>query len=127
MPGEIFHFIRPVCGFPGATFTYSAYIICVCLKEAKQRPDRKGQPGGKFADLVTFFPKTGENINATGFVTEACAVKYCFEFKNTIQCVLIDKVEHARLCWGAIGQLGIALFTPSTSLHVTHITTNYAV
>ena len=37
-----FNFTRPVCGFPGATFTYPAYIICVCLKKAKQRPDRKG-------------------------------------------------------------------------------------
>ena len=25
---------------------------CVCLKKAKQRPNRKGKPGGKFADLV---------------------------------------------------------------------------
>ena len=40
------------------------------LKKAKQRPDRKGQPGGKFADPVTFFPKARENIDATGSVTE---------------------------------------------------------
>ena len=43
--GEIFYFTRPVYGFPGATFIYPAYIICVCLRKAKQRPDRKGQPG----------------------------------------------------------------------------------
>jgi len=57
-PGEIFNFTRPVDGFPGAIFTYPAYIICVCLKKAKQRPDRDGLPGGKFADPVTFFPQT---------------------------------------------------------------------
>ena len=56
--GEISNFTRPVCGFPGATFTSPEYIICVCLKKAKQRPDRKGQPGGKFARPVTFFQKT---------------------------------------------------------------------
>ena len=55
VPGEIFSFIRPVCGFPSATFTYTAYIICVCLKKDKQRPDRKRQTGGKFTDRVTFF------------------------------------------------------------------------
>lgn len=46
---------RQVCGFPGANFTYPAYIICVCLKKANQQPDRQGHPGGKFADPVTFF------------------------------------------------------------------------
>ena len=41
-------------------------IICECLKNAKQRPDSKGQPGGKFADPVTFFfRKPGEIIDAT--------------------------------------------------------------
>ena len=34
--GEMFNFARPVCGFPGATFTYPAYIIWVCLKKAEQ-------------------------------------------------------------------------------------------
>ena len=58
VPGEIFSFTRPVCGFSGATFTYPANIVCVCLKRAKQRPDREGQPGGQFADQVTFLPKT---------------------------------------------------------------------
>ena len=29
VPGEIFDFTRPVCGFPGAAFTYLAYIISV--------------------------------------------------------------------------------------------------
>jgi len=56
--GEIFNFTRPVCGFPGAAFTHPARIICVCLKKTKQQPDRKRQSGGKFADPVTFFPKT---------------------------------------------------------------------
>ena len=45
--GEILNFTRPVCGLPGATLTNPAYIICVCLKKAKQRPDRKGQPSEK--------------------------------------------------------------------------------
>ena len=51
VPGEILNFTRSVCGFPSASFTYPAYIICVCLKKAKQRPDRKGQ-------LVENLPKT---------------------------------------------------------------------
>ena len=55
VPGEIFNFTRSVCGFPCATFTQPAYIFSVCLKKAKRRPDRKGQPGGKFADQVRFF------------------------------------------------------------------------
>ena len=38
--------------------THRAYIICARLKKARHRPDRKGQPGGKFIDPVTFFPKT---------------------------------------------------------------------
>lgn len=51
------------------------YIICVCLKKTKQRPGRKGQPGEKFTDPVTFFfRKPGENIDATGSVTERCLV-----------------------------------------------------
>ena len=74
VPGEIVNFTRPVCGFPGASFTYPVYIICVCFKKAKQRPDRKGQLGGKFADPVTFFRKPNENIDATGSVTEGCSI-----------------------------------------------------
>ena len=30
---ESFNFTRPICGFPGAAFTYPAYIICLCLKK----------------------------------------------------------------------------------------------
>jgi len=56
------NFTRPVrgftCGFPGATFTYPAYIVCVFLKKAKQRPGSKGRHGGKFTDRVKLFPKT---------------------------------------------------------------------
>ena len=67
VPGEICNFTRPVCGFPGAILTYPAYIIFVCLKKVKQRPGRKGQPGGQFADTVMFYSrKPGENIDATG-------------------------------------------------------------
>ena len=59
VPGEILNFTRrPVCGFPGATSTYPACIICICLKKAKQRLDRKGQPAETFADPVTFFSET---------------------------------------------------------------------
>ena len=65
----MFNFTRPVCGFSGATFTYLAYIICVRLKNAKQRLGRKGQPGGKFAHPMTSFRKPGENIDATRSVT----------------------------------------------------------
>ena len=47
--GENFDFTRPVWGFPCATFIYPAYIsFFLYLKKAKQRPDRKAQPGGKF-------------------------------------------------------------------------------
>ena len=52
--------------------------MCVCLKKAKQRPDRKEQPGGKFADPVAFFRKPGENIDATGSVTEGCMIEMNF-------------------------------------------------
>ena len=62
VPGEILNFTRPVCGFPGATFTYPACIICICLKKAKQGLDRKGQPAGKFADPVTFFSENPVRI-----------------------------------------------------------------
>ena len=57
-PVKFLNFPGQFCGFPGATFTYPTYIICVYLKMGKKQPDRKGQPGGQFADLVTFFPKT---------------------------------------------------------------------
>ena len=69
-----FNFPRPVCGFPGATFTYPAYIICVSLKKAKQRPDRKGQPGRKFADPLTFFQETRWEYRChwVCYVTEGC-------------------------------------------------------
>ena len=60
--GESFNFTQPGCGFPGATFTYRAYIICVCLKRTKQGPDGEGQAGGKFADAVTFFPENPVRI-----------------------------------------------------------------
>ena len=63
VPGEILNFTRrPVRGFPGATSTYPACIICICLKKAKQGLDRKGQPAGKFADLVTFFSENPVRI-----------------------------------------------------------------
>ena len=56
--GEISFFTRPVCGFPGSSFTYPAYITFVCLKKAKQRLDRKGKPGGKFAASVKYFSES---------------------------------------------------------------------
>jgi len=49
-----------------------AYIICVCLKRQKQRPDRKGKPGEKYADQVTFSCENLVRIDATGSVTEGC-------------------------------------------------------
>ena len=73
------YFTRHVCGFPGATFTCPAYIICVCLKKASQRPDRKGHPGGKLADRVTFFHrKPGENR-----YNWVCYRGVLFEFEKT--------------------------------------------
>ena len=52
--GEIFNFIRTVCGFPSARFTYPVRVVCARLKKANKPPDRKGQPRGEFADPVTF-------------------------------------------------------------------------
>ena len=74
VPGEILNFTRPVCGFPGTTFTYPAYIICVSLKKAKQRPDRNGQPGRKFADPLTFFQETRWEYRChwVCYITEGC-------------------------------------------------------
>ena len=69
VPGRIHNFTRPVYGFP----SINIYIICECLKKEKQRPDRNGQPGGKFADPVTFFSrKPSKNIDANGSVAEGC-------------------------------------------------------
>ena len=51
--GEILNVHRPVCGFPGSSFTCPA---CTCLKKAKQQPHR--QPDIRFADQLTFFQKT---------------------------------------------------------------------
>ena len=64
LPGQggILNFTVPVCGFPGANFTYPACIIYARLKKTKQRPDRNEQPGGKFADPVTFFFKNPVRI-----------------------------------------------------------------
>ena len=61
---EILNFTwRPVCGFPGATSTCPACVICICLKKAKQRlDDRKGQPAEKFADPVTFFSENSVRV-----------------------------------------------------------------
>ena len=72
--GEIFNFTRPVCGSRGATLTCPAFVICVCLKKVRQRPVRKGQPDGKFADPLTLFPeKSRQNIDATTTsVREGC-------------------------------------------------------
>ena len=67
-----FNFTRPVFGF--LLHTQHILFVSVCLKTPKQATR---QPGGKFADLVTFFPKTGENIDATGSVTEGCDKLLC--------------------------------------------------
>ena len=79
LPGQggISNFTVPVCSFPGATFTYQAYIIYARLKKTKQRPDGNQQPDGKFDDRVTFFffQKPGENIDTTGCVAERCNVR----------------------------------------------------
>ena len=89
--GEIFNFTRPVYGFLFATFTYPAYIICICLKKAAQRPDRKGQACGKLS------------------VTEGCMDTVVFMRKNYLCCVsqvsgikgLVSK-ENVALCrWGS--------------------------
>ena len=42
VPGEIFSFTRPICGFPGATFTYPAYIIYVFEKRKNSDLTEKG-------------------------------------------------------------------------------------
>lgn len=69
-----FSFIRPVCGFPGPPFTYPAYNICACMFEkGKTTKWQKGATWWKICrlgDICFFFRKPGENINATGSVTE---------------------------------------------------------
>lgn len=71
---RICNLTRPVCGFPGLTFTYPAYTICVCLKKAEQRPDRKGQTWWKICRHgEVFFPKP-----ATGSITEGCSKGYYY-------------------------------------------------
>ena len=45
VPDESFNFTRPICGFPGATFTYLAYIIyiiCLYLKKANSDLTERG-------------------------------------------------------------------------------------
>lgn len=46
------------------------------FERAKQRPDRKSQPGGKFADSVTFFQKIRCNMDSTVSVTELEKMKW---------------------------------------------------
>ena len=47
-------------------------------QKAKQRPNRKGQPGGIFADPVIFFSlKPVENIDTTGSVAEWVLLNSC--------------------------------------------------
>ena len=76
LPGDIFYFTRPVCGFLGATFTYPAYIICVGLKKAKQRHDtERGSLVENVPTSLRFLWKPGENIGATGSVTEGCIIQ----------------------------------------------------
>jgi len=45
------------------SYTYPSYIIWVCLTNAKQWPDRKGQPGGKFSHPVRFFRKPSDRCH----------------------------------------------------------------
>ena len=51
------------------------YHLCL-FEKAKQTPDRKGNLVEKNADrpINVFFQKPGENIDATGCVTEGCFV-----------------------------------------------------
>ena len=60
VPGEIFKFYSANLWLPRSDFYIpSTYIsFRAYLKKAKQRPDRKGQPGGKLpTHAVMFFPK----------------------------------------------------------------------
>ena len=58
VPDELYNFTWTVYGFSGAPFTYPACIICVCLKKAKQRPDRRGNPVENMPTRWRFFSKT---------------------------------------------------------------------
>ena len=65
------------------TLTYPACIICICVPEkGKQRPDRKGQLVENLPTPWRFFRKRGEDIDATGSVTEGC-LKYTQCFVST--------------------------------------------
>ena len=59
--------------FPVRLLQIQHILFGIYLKKAKQRPEREGQPGGKFADPKFFFRKLGENIDATRSVKEGCA------------------------------------------------------
>ena len=59
--------------FPVRLLQIQHILFGICLKKAKQRPEREGQPAGKFADPKFIFRKLGENIDATGSVKEGCA------------------------------------------------------
>ena len=55
---EIFNFTRPVCGFPSATFTYPAYIICVMFEKGKTATWQKEETWWKICRPGDVFPKT---------------------------------------------------------------------
>lgn len=59
--------------FPVRLLQIQHILFGIYLKKAKQRPEREGQPGGKFIEAKFFFRKLGENIDATGSVKEGCA------------------------------------------------------
>jgi len=64
-----------------------AFVICVCLKKVRQRPVRKGQRNGKFADPLTLFPeKPLQNIDATTTsVAEGCIKRdYLHQAKDNL-------------------------------------------
>ena len=76
VPGEIFKFYSANLWLPRSDFYIpSTYIsFRAYLKKAKQRPDRKGQPGGNFTDPCSdvFSEKPDHTIDATQSFTDGC-------------------------------------------------------
>ena len=58
VPDELYNFTWTVCGLSGALFTYPACILCLCLKKAKQRSDRRGNPVENMPSRWRLFSKT---------------------------------------------------------------------
>ena len=78
VPGEILNFSQTSLWLLRCDFYIpSIYHLCM-FEKAKQRPNRKGQPGAIFADPMIFFSlKAVDNIDTTGSVAEWVLLNSC--------------------------------------------------